>query len=249
MAGLLYFAKPADTIEHSGKEIGVLKKGDTQTTVNEKLAQEIELLKQKAETPAVEQKIDSGSVLNNSGFGQSSNYIDSGKKVRLSVSPSSDNINIFYDLSSILEEGWNLEFVRAYVEGNRNGTKTVLIDSNKVSSGFNLSPNNFPASIDFEARLKKGSTVEVLTTKQSINNNGDDTNYTLYKKELGSTNLRTQDDINVALYRDIQNIKQALEPKTVKVGTENLDYQGAILSLKTEIDTLKSELAEIRSKQ
>lgn len=242
MAGL-YFAKPANTIEHNGKEIGNIRKGDSQTVVNEKLASEIEALKQIVETPKVDSKIDSSTVINNSGFGQTSNYIDSGKKVRLKVTPSADNINVFYDLSSILEEGWKLEYSRAYVEGSRNGTQTIIADSNKTSNAFTLSPNNFPASIDFEARLRNGDAVEVLTVKQTVNATGDDTNYTLYKRELGSNNLTTQKDVNDTLYRDIQNIKQALEPKTVKVGTENLDYQGAILSLKREIDQLKAELA------
>ncbi len=243
MAGL-YFAKPANTIEHNGKEIGTILKGDSQTVVNEKLAQEIESLKARIVAPKTDSKIDSSTVINNSGFGQSSNYIDSGKKVKLKVTPAADNINIFYDLASILEDGWKLEFTRAYVEGNRNGIQTVIADSNKTSSGFNLSPNNFPATIDFEARLKKGDTIEVLTAKQVLYSAGDDTSYTLYKKELGSNNLTTQKDVNDTLYRDIQNIKKALEPKTVKVGTENLDYQGAILALKAEIDQLKSELAK-----
>lgn len=242
MAGL-YFAKPANTIEHNGKEIGTILKGDTQTTVNEKLAQEIELLKQQMVIPKADSKIDSSTVINNSGFGQSSNYLDSGKKVRLKVTPAAENIAVFYDLSSILEDGWKVEFTRAYVEGNRNGIQTVIADSNKTSSGFTLSPNNFPATIDFEARLKKGDTIEVLTAKQTLYTTGDDTDYTLYKKELGSNNLQTQKDVNDTLYRDIQNIKKALEPKTVKVGSENLDYQGAILALKAEIDQLRSELA------
>jgi len=243
MAGL-YFAKPANTIEHNGREIGTILKGDTQTVVNEKLAQEIELLKQQIAATKVDSKIDSSTVSNNSGFGQSSNYLDSGKKVKVQVTPAADNINVFYDLSSILEDGWKLEFVRAYVEGNRNGIQTVIADSNKTSSGFNLSPNNFPAAIDFEARLKKGDAIEVLTAKQTLYATGDNTSYTLYKKELGTTNLATQKDVNDTLYRDIQNIKKALEPKTVRVGTESLDYQGAILALKSEIDTLKSELAK-----
>ena len=58
MAGL-YFAKPANTIEHNGKEIGTILNGDTQTVVNEKLAQEIELLKQQIAAPKVDSKIDS----------------------------------------------------------------------------------------------------------------------------------------------------------------------------------------------
>jgi hypothetical protein len=240
--GQLYFAKPANTIEHNGKEIGTILKGDTQTVVNEKLAQEIEDLKKQISTPKIDSKIDSSSVVNNSGFGQSSNYLDSGKKVKVQVTPSSSNIGVFYDLSSILEDGWSLEFARSYVEGNRNGLQTVIADSNKTSSGFVLSPNNFPATIDFEARIRKGDIIEVLTTKQVLHSTGDDTNYTLYKKELGNNNLTTQKDVNDTLYRDIQNIKKALEPKTVKVGAESLDYQGAILALKAEIDKLRSEL-------
>lgn len=242
MSGL-YFAKPSNTIEHNGKEIGQIRKGDTQTVVNEKLAQEIEAIKAQISATKVDSKIDTTSIINTSGFGQYSNYIDSGKKVKLQVTPASDSINIFYDLSSITESGWNLEFTRTYVEGNRNGVQTVIVDSNKTSSGFNLSPNNFPATIDFEARLRNGDTVEVLTAKQTLYAEGDNTNYTLYKKELGTTNLTTQKDVNDTLYRDIQNIKKALEPKTINIGTENLDLQGAILALKTEINQLRTELS------
>jgi hypothetical protein len=243
MAGL-YFAKAANTIEHNGKEIGTIKKGDTQTAVNEKLAQEIEDLKASMTIQKVDSKIDSSTVVNTSGFGQASNYLDSGKKVKLQVTPSADGVNVFYDLSSILEDGWKLDFTRAYVEGNRNGLQTVIADSNKTSSGFVLAPNNFPATIDFEARLKKGDTIEVLTAKQTLYSTGDDTSYTLYKRELGTTNIQTQKEVNDLMYRDVQNIKKALEPKTVKLGGKEFDYQQAFYALKAEIDQIRKELAE-----
>jgi hypothetical protein len=98
MAGL-YFAKAANTIEHNGKEIGTIKKGDTQTAVNEKLAQEIENLKASMTTPKVDSKIDSSTVVNTSGFGQASNYLDSGNKVKLQVNTSADGVSVFYDIS------------------------------------------------------------------------------------------------------------------------------------------------------
>ncbi len=240
----LYFTKPTDQLEHNGKTVGVINNGDLQTTVNEKLAlelQELRSLINKMSVGSTPNSIDSSTVMNSSGFGQTNSYTDSGKKVTLTVTPASDRVEVFYDLNNAIEEGWEAT-AKVSVDGNRAGIKTVLIDSNKLSNGFVLAPNNFPAEIEFEVKLKKGDAVEVLSSKQTLLSGGDNNNYTLYKRQFGATNLQTQKDVNETLYREVQTLKKAVEPKTVKLSGVEQDLQKAIITLKTELDTLKAEM-------
>lgn len=241
-----YFENPTDMLQHSGKEVGILKKGDTQTTINEKLASELEALRQVAQsqTNSIQQP-SSSIILNDSGFGSDKSEVDSGERLKVKVEPKDDSIYVSYEY--LLPEGSDRINSSASVEGIRNGVKTVLIDSNKLISGFYLQPSNFPATLSFDINVGKNGQQERLSAKVQLQPYGDDTNYTLYKRIINASNLTTQKDVNEYLYRELNRINKITEEKKVMVNGTEKSITEAFVELTSQMSEIKKELDILKS--
>jgi hypothetical protein len=241
-----YFENPTDSLQHNGKEVGILKKGDTQTTVNEKMAAELDYLKALvlSQSRNIEQQ-SSGNIINDSGFGSDKSEVDSGERLTVKVEPKDDSIYVSYEY--LLPEGSERVNSNASVEGIRNGVKTVLIDSNKLINGFYLQPASFPATLSFDVNVNRNGQQERLSAKVQLQPSGDDTKYTLYKRIINASNLTTQKDVNEYLYRELNRLNKVTEEKKVSVNGVEKSMVEAFVELNVQISELKKEIEILKS--
>lgn len=241
-----YFEDPTDKLQHNGKEVGVIKKGDTQTVVNEKLATEIEVLRGLVITKNnVVNTPTTTTILNDSGFGSDKSEVDSGERLLVKVEPKDDSIYVSYEYN--LNAGDEKINSSVSVEGVRNGIKTVLNDSNKLISGFYLQPDNFPATLNFDVNLGRNGGQERLSAKVVLQPSGDNTNYTLYKRIINSSNLTTQKDVNEYLYRELNRLNKITEEKKVFLNGVEKNITEAFVEVSVELAKVKNELQEIKN--
>lgn len=241
-----YFTAPTDSLEHNGKEVGILKRGDSQTTVNEKLAAEIETLRELVNTKNVSVNTPTTTtIINDSGFGSDKSEVDSGERLLVKVEPKDDSIYISYSYNLI--EGDEKINSSVSVEGVRNGIKTVLNDSNKLINGFYLQPDNFPATLNFDVNLGRNGGQERLSARVVLQPSGDNTNYTLYKRIINSSNLSTQKDVNEYLYRELNRLNKVTEEKKVFLNGVEKNITEAFVEVSTELAKVKNELQEIKN--
>lgn len=236
MAG--FFTNPSDSNYHSGGSIGVIKNGELQTSVNEKLANEIEQLKaqisQMSNRPPVST---TDAIENKSGFGISDTFISTGYTAKVSTTPNASGIDVAYDLTEALGKDTKI-FSRVIVEGVKNGLNTIIVDSDKLSSGFFLSPSNFPASLTIDLRKKTSNGDEFLSAKVPLNPYGESLSTALYARKFGGTELNTQTKVNDFLFNRLKELENSFT-KEVKVGNETKSIQDAFNKLMSDIDDIK----------
>ena len=236
----MYFTNPSDTLQYNGSEVAGIKKGDNLTTVIEKLASEVDRLtselsavsKQKTVAPA-----STDSLENKNSFGTTSGFIDSSYSAKVNVTPKSNSVDVFFDLNSI--GSGDKTYSRVFVEGFRNGVSTVLVDSDKMSNGFILSPDAFPATMSIEVRRKAqdGST-SIYTTSIPLSSTTKSGDYPVFSKAINSSDLKTQTDVNQFLFDQILSIQ-----KTV---ANNLNVDGGTKNVATAIAELQSDIEDLK---
>lgn len=238
-----YFEDPTDKLQYNGKEVGVIKKGDSQTTVNEKLAEEIESLKQKLSSKEPLIGASTASVKNDSVFGFDKSLVDSGERLLVNVEPKEDSIYVSYNFN--ISEGAEKVFSNVSVEGMKSGIQNVIMESNKLSNGFYLSPDNFPASINFNLDQNRNGTIERLTTRVQLQPTGDNTSYVLYKRNLNKSDLQTQKDVNEFLFREVNRVSKSTEEKKVMYKGSQKDIFEVVVDMANEIAQLKKSISDM----
>jgi hypothetical protein len=237
----MFFTNPSDTLHYNGSEIGGVKKGDNLTTVVEKLLSEVDRLNY--ELAAMSRQTTSGSMStdsleNKNSFGANSGFKDSSYSAKITVTPKSNSIEVFYDLNEI--GSGERTYSRVVIDGYRNSVSTILLDSDKMSSGFLLGPDAFPATMSIEVR-RKSETGEMLVYTGSVplSITMQSGNYPVFTKTLNQSDLKTQTDVNNFLYKEIVSIQNSIKNSiTTPDGSKTVSQ--AVMELKTEIEDVKS---------
>lgn len=144
-----------------------------------------------------------------------------------------------YDLRSLVGEGEQVLSTSVRIDGNRNGVNGLLLTSEKLSNGFYLSPNNFPAYLGIEIRKVNSSgneenlsaKVEIPATKQKFE-------LPLQAREFGLSSLQSQTEVNNFLYKRV-NAVQTSQVNTVNLDGVDYPLQSAIIKIWNEIQQLK----------
>lgn len=236
-----YFTNPTDSIHHSGASTSIFKNGDTQTQVNEKLAAAIEKLVQNngcVSTGNAEiTTLNTDLLTNKSRFGATDSFVSSPYQVRVDSKAKESGTNIFYDINPVLGGTDKLLYSRIVVEA-KNG---VVVDTDKISSSFTLAPENFPASISIDLRKETADgNIEYLSTKAQLSPVDTTAPVTVFKRELGGTELKTQTDVNNFLKERLDNLQKSVP--------SSIDYSGEKVSLQETVNRLLIEIAELKSK-
>lgn len=228
----MYFTTDTDSLHHNGKEVGVIKNGDLQTTVNEKLAAEIEKLKVQVQAPTTTKVPTTDDIVNTTGFGVSNEFDLTDKTITIKVTPSADGVNFFYDANLANLGGENI-YTKVLVESNNN----TLLNTDKLSTSFNLSPANFPAFISFDIRRNINNVTELYSAKAQLNQTSD-VQISLYKKRFGDTEIRTQTEVNNYVYNKLGEVQKNVTTK-INYGGEEISLQETVNRLLIEISDLK----------
>ncbi len=241
MAGL-FFTTPTSSMHYSGKDVANIKNGDDLNTVVEKLVSEIERLNTElsnATRQGSSTKMSTDSLENKNSFGAAPGYIDSSYTAKLTVTPKSNSIEVFYDLNDI-GTGEKL-FSRVTVDGYRNGLNALLVDTDKMSSGFVLGPDAFPATMNIEVR-RKASTGEMLvytgTIPMSVTTQSG--NYPVFSKSLNKSDLKTQTEVNDFLYKEIVSLQNSVK-NTISTPDGSKTVYQELQEIKNEVQSVKGQ--------
>ena len=241
MAGL-YFTTPTNSMHYSGKDVANIKNGDDLNTVIEKLAGEIDRLNAElvnATRGNSSTKMSTDSLENKNSFGAAPGYIDSSYTAKLTVTPKSNSIEVFYDLNDV-GTGEKL-FSRVTVDGYRNGLNALLVDTDKMSSGFVLGPDAFPATMNIEVR-RKASNGEMLvytgTIPMSVTTQSG--NYPVFSKSLNKSDLKTQTEVNDFLYKEIVSLQNSVK-NTISTPDGSKTVYQELQEIKNEVQSVKGQ--------
>jgi len=235
-----FFTNPSDINYHSGSSVGPIKNGDTQTSVNEKLAAEIESLKNQLSQLSNSKPVSTTDAIENkSGFGISDTFISTDSKVKVTTKPGAASVDVFYDLTEALGKDTKI-FNKVTIEGVKNGLNSIIVDSDKISSGFSLSPDSFPASLSVDLRKKTESGDVFLSAKVSLNPFGESSSNVLYARKFGGTDLNTQTKVNDFLFNRLKDVESS-STKEVQLGSETKSLQDAFNSIMSELDKLRNQ--------
>ena len=240
-----YFEQPTDKLKHNGKDVGVINKGDTQTNVNEKLALEIETIKEHLNSSKPQIEVSADSIINNSNFGINTLHTDSGQKIQISTIPNEDNIYVSYKFN--IEDGAEKVRSNISIEGVRAGSQTILYESDKLINGFYLTPNNFPATLVLSLDQNKNNNLERITSRVALNPLGDDTKYPTYIRNVNRSDLNTQKDVNDFLYGEVNRLNN-VTTNIGKIIYTGLDYniQDLIIRMLKDIQSLQNEVISLK---
>jgi len=238
----MFFTNPSDTLHYNGSEIGGVKKGDNLTTVVEKLLLEVDRLN--SELAAMSRQTTGGSMStdvleNKNSFGSAPGFRDSSYSAKITVTPKSNSIEVFYDLNDI-GTGEKV-YSRVIVDGYRNGVMVQLVDSDKMASGFLLGPDAFPATMNIELR-RKSETGEMLVYSGTIplSITMQSGNYPVFTKTMNQSDLKTQTDVNNFLYKEIVSIQNSIK-NTITTPDGSKTVSQAVLDLKNEVEDVKKK--------
>jgi hypothetical protein len=241
MAGL-FFTTPASSMHYSGKDIANIKNGDDLNTVVEKLVSEIERLNTElanATKQGSSTKMSTDSLENKNSFGAAPGYIDSSYTAKITVTPKSNSIEVFYDLNDI-GTGEKV-FSRVTVDGFRNGLSALLVDTDKMSSGFLLGPDAFPSTMNIEVR-RKASTGEMLiyTGTIPLSATTQSGNYPVFSKSLNKSDLKTQTEVNDFLYKEIVSLQNSVKNAVSSPDGSKTVYQ-ELQEIKNDVQSVKNQ--------
>lgn len=233
-----YFTEPTDKQHYSGKSIGVVSNGDSQTSVIEKLAAEIESLKASLSNIGVSSPQQStDNVENKSSFGGSDSFVSTPYKVDITSKPNTNSVDITFDLTKALGTDEKL-YSNVSIEGNRSGVNAVLVSTDKTKSGFSLSPENFPAYITVDLRKRTATGDEYLSAKLPINPAGESVSTPLFMRKFGASELKNQTEVNNFLFDRLRTVENSLI-QDVNVNNNTYSIQEAITTLALEVENLK----------
>ena len=239
-----YFTQPSDSIHHNGISTDIIKNGDTQTIVNEKLSAAIEKLTKgngcigNTTTPIT--TINTDELINKSGFGATNSFVSSPYQIKMETKAKSEATEMSYDLADAIDSTDKLSYSRVVIEGKQG----IIVDTDKISSGVRLAPENFPATISIDIRKEtKGGEMQYLSTKAQINPTDSKAPVTLFKREMGGTELKTQSDVNNFLKERLDTIQKS-NVNTVNYEGQNINLQETVNRLLIEINELKGKLAQ-----
>lgn len=233
-----YFTEPTDKQHYSGKTIGVISNGDNQTSVLEKLASEIESLKASLSSIGISSPQSStDSIENKSSFGGSDRFVSTSYKADITTKANTNSIDITFDLSSALGDDEKL-YSNVSIEGNRAGINAILVSTDKIKSGFSLSPENFPAYITLDLRKRTATGDEFLSAKLPLNPSGESVSTPLFTRKFGASELKNQTEVNNFLFDRIRSVENSVI-QDVNVNNKTYSIQEAITTLLLEIENLK----------
>ncbi len=241
----MYFTEPSSKNYHDGRNVGVIKAGDDQTSVNEKLAQEIEKLKTATPQVVDDSVMDTDKLLVTNGFGSTDGYSIFQEKFSVTTIPRQNSIGVEYDLANLVKNA-TVKSVSVTVEGKRSGLDAVLVKSDKTFSSFNLSPENFPASLSVNVKVNDGQSDKLITGKMTLNPVGEGGLYTVQVKDFQRSELRTQTEVNNYLNSRVASIEKSLN-SVVVLGNTEYTIQQALSLIWQEIQDLKNmDLSNIK---
>lgn len=238
MTKTTFFGDSTNKFYYEGEEVGILKKGDTQTDINFKIASELEALRKMISDIPKANPANSSSVKNDSNFGVYKSETDSGEKLLVKVEPKDNNVYVSYEYKMLDTDEKVSSNVS--VEGLRNGLNSVLLDSDKLSNGFYLNPDNFPASLNFEVMVKRNGNNEKLTSKIQLNPSGGEGMYSIYKRNINGSNLETQKEVNDFFHQEVSRINKVLNDRTVNIEGSNKSIDEAFSDVISMIKAISS---------
>ncbi len=234
---MFFTTEPTSKLGHDGKSVGVITQGDTQTAINEKLAAEIEKIRE-SKTIITTKDTTAEDVMLTTAIGNTSAYAEYPEKYALKVTPKQNTIDVAYDISSVIGNS-TLKTAKITVEGKRNGSDAILVSSDKKTSGFSLSPDNFPASLSIEVKVNDGAKDILLQAKTQLRAEGMDGLYTVTVKDFNKANLKTQGDVNTYFEGKIAGLEKSVS-NSVILANKTYSIQDAIALLYSEIQDLKN---------
>lgn len=238
-----YFEDPTDRLQHAGKEIGVIKRGDTQTAVNEKLAAELEALKNQMSRKEPQNVGSTSTIINDSSFGIDKNLVDSGERLNVKVEPKDDKIFVSYNFT--MPNGAEKVSSDVSIEGIISGNQTLLSESPKLISGFYLNPDNFPATLNFNVDMRTGNSLDKLTARVQLNPTGDNTDYTVYKRNINNSDLKNQKEVNEFLFREVNRLNKSTEENKIFYKGGQMTLTEIVLDLTKEVSELRKQASKI----
>lgn len=239
----MYFTQPTESLHYSGKEVAGIKNGDNLNTVIEKLVGEIDRLNGVIASTSTASKptdVSTDSLKASNSFGTNALYTDSSYSAKLVVTPKSNSVEVGYDLNAV--GAGDRIYSRVVIDGNRNGSNTVLVDSDKMSNGFVLSPDNFPATMTVEVRRKdvQSGETKVYTGSIPISSTTKSGDYPVFSKALNNSNLETQTQVNDFLYQQIVSLQKTVS-NSISVDGGSKSVSSAVSELKAEIEDIKRQ--------
>ena len=238
----MYFTNDTDTLHHSGKEVGVIKTGDLQTTINEKLAAEIILLKEelaRVRSAPTQIQTTTDNIVNVTGFGVTNEYEPTNMTLTVKTTAAADGVTYFYNIPDIQGLPGQTLNNRVIVE---NGSGTIVVNTDKASTSFTLAPNNFPAYISFDIRR----TIDQTTTEYYLGkaqlNQTQDVVISLEKKRFGGTEIKSQTEVNNYLYNKVGELQKNQNNKITFGNQGDISLQESVNRLLTDVENLKKTL-------
>jgi len=243
---MLFNTESSEKIFHSGRNVGALKFGDSQTTINEKLASEIEALKNSSAPQLVDDSVmNTDKVAVSNGFGYSDSYSVYQEKFLVTTSPKASSIGVEYDLSNLIKNV-AVKTVSVTVEGKRAGEDSVLVRSDKTFSSFNLAPDNFPATLSVSLKINDGQSDKVINGKVILSPSGESGMYPAQVKDFQKSDIKTQTQVNDYLNSRLASIEKSIS-NVVYLGGNEYTVQQALSLIWQEIQDLKSlDLSNIK---
>lgn len=238
----MYFTTDTDSLHHGGKEVGVIKTGDLQTAVNEKLAAEIVLLKEELaslKSAPTSTTTTTDNIINTTGFGVTNEYEPTNMTLTVKTTAAADGVTYFYNILDVTSLPGQPLTNRVIVE---NGGGTIVVNTDKASTSFTLAPNNFPAYISFDIRRTIDASITEYYLGKAQLNQTQDVVISLEKKRFGGTEIKSQTEVNNYLYNKVGELQKNQNNKITFGNQGDLSLQESVNRLLTEVDTLKKSL-------
>lgn len=242
MSGIL-FKKPSDSIYHSGSSIGVINNNDTQTQVNEKLAEELQKLKDdKCGTSTTDTSVNNtDNLLVTNQFGKSATYTQCDNTYSINTLPGKNDISIAYDINPLISADSEVISKRVQIEGMRGDSKTILVDSQHTTNIVSLKPENFPATLNVDIVQRNQSGEQRITSKSVLQPVKGNVKEVAYSRDYNTSDISTQTEMNTYLKDRISK----LESNTCKLTEVVLD--GTTYDLINAIKLLWSEVKSLKN--
>ena len=178
-----------------------------------------------------------------------SDFVPSTKPYTLKTVPSVNNVAVNYDIKDAIPEGSRVISTKVVVNGNNNGQPSRVADSKAITGGFTLKPENFPATIDVEARVQTEQGERILRSTQPLDSTGQDVKPFLNMNTPSGKTAETQSDVNEILDKEVvklQNQVNSINNISVS-GLSGSTPNEVINNLFSEVMSLKEEINNLKN--
>jgi len=229
------FPEPLSCYFHSTKGIGVVKTGDNQELINEKLAQEIEDIKSKLgrSTSCTSSNCTCGQQ--NVSTSTPTQVTTSSKSLaKVSTTSSATSVKLEYDVKEAAESLGTVLSSNVKVRSN-NGATRIVKDTDQLISAVSLRPDDFPAVMDVDVRVLTETGEKALKQSITLKPEGGSDQFFLKSTEMIDT-PQNQSDQNKVFEARIKNV----EDKTSGVDVSELLRK--ISSLESDLQRLNTQI-------